>query len=146
MFCLWGGRRIRRKISRKMTEKTQTPEPPEPLPKRLWSRIVGNGRKIGSVAMVLVALVLAWNVVTGPNGLTSWNEKRNKDKALAAEIQQLADENAHLKQHVERLKADPTTIEHEARERLHYARPNEMIYALPEESKPTAAPAAPVAK
>ncbi len=33
--------------------------------------------------------------------------------------------------HVDRLKSDPNAIEHEAREKLHYAKPGEVIYTLP---------------
>jgi len=36
---------------------------------------------------------------------------------------------------VERLKKDPDAIEHEAREKLHYARPGEVIYTLPPDPK-----------
>ena len=93
-----------------------------------------NRRRLGTVAAILFALFLAWHVVNGRNGLTSWQQKRAEDKALAAEIEHLTAENARLSQHVDRLKSDPGAIEHEARERLHYARPNEMIYALPEAS------------
>jgi cell division protein FtsB len=47
----------------------------------------------------------------------------------------LDQENARLREHVERLKSDPDAIEHEAREKLHYAKPNEVIVALPAETK-----------
>jgi cell division protein FtsB len=43
----------------------------------------------------------------------------------------LHQENAQLRQHVEQLRSDPDAIEHEAREKLHYAKPNEVIVALP---------------
>jgi len=36
---------------------------------------------------------------------------------------------------LKKLKSDPDAIEHEAREKLHYAKPGEVIYALPAESK-----------
>jgi cell division protein FtsB len=36
-----------------------------------------------------------------------------------------------LRERIERLKSDPDAIEHEAREKLHYAKPGEVIYALP---------------
>jgi cell division protein FtsB len=40
-----------------------------------------------------------------------------------------------LRQQVERLKSDPNAIEQAARERLHYAKPGEVIYALPAQPK-----------
>jgi cell division protein FtsB len=105
-------------------------------PARWWSPYLANRRRIATVASIVFALFLAWHVVSGRNGLTSWQQKRAENKALAAEIEQLTAENARLSQHVDRLKSDPGAIEHEARERLHYARPNEIIYALPEASQP----------
>jgi cell division protein FtsB len=114
------------------------PEPSQTVPaarvsflRRLWSQYLSNRRRLGTVAAVAFALFLAWHVVNGRNGLTSWQQKRAEDKALSQEVEQLTQENAHLSQHVDRLKSDPGAIEHEARERLHYARPNEVIYALP---------------
>ena len=102
-----------------------------PLPERWLSYFASNRRRVGTVAAVVFALLLAWHVVNGRNGLTSWQQKRTENKALAAEIDRLATENARLSQHVDRLKSDPGAIEYEARERLHYARPNEIIFALP---------------
>jgi cell division protein FtsB len=103
-----------------------------------WSETLKNRRRLGTVAAICVTLVLAWHVVNGRNGLTSWQQKRTEDKALTQELDQLTQENAHLRDHVDRLKSDPGAIEFEARERLHYARPNEVIYALPEAPQKTA--------
>ena len=38
--------------------------------------------------------------------------------------------NRHL--HDQRLQSDPDTLEYEAREQMHYTRPGEVIYTLPE--------------
>lgn len=110
------------------------------LQQRVWNEYQANRRRIGTVAAVLFALFLTWHAVNGRNGLSSWQQKRAEDKALAQEIDRLTAENARLSQHVEHLKSDPGAIEFEARQRLRYARPNEVIYALPtkpEPSKPT---------
>ena len=37
-----------------------------------------------------------------------------------------------MRQQIERLKSDPDAIEREAREKLHYAKPGEVIYTLPD--------------
>ena len=112
------------------------PELPKPtILQRVAASYVSNRRRIGSFAAIAFALLLAWHAVTGRNGLSSWQQKRADNKTLAKEVEQLTAENARLSQHVERLKSDPGAIEHEARERLHYARPNEIIYALPEAKK-----------
>ena len=117
-------------------EQAATPEEREPLLRRWWGATLGNSRRGGIVAAVVFAVFLGWHVVTGRNGLNSWQRKSAEEKALALEIQQLAEENAHLRRHVERLRSDPAAIEDEARKRLHYARPNEIIYALPEQPRP----------
>jgi cell division protein FtsB len=120
-----------------MPEAPKPAETPEKLSlqQRVWTQYQANRRRVGTVAAILVALLLSWHAVTGRNGLSSWQQKRAEDKALAQEIDQLAAENAHLSQHVDRLKSDPGAIEYEARLRLRYARPNEIIYALPPEQK-----------
>lgn len=92
-------------------------------------------RPTGTAVAVGLALLLMWHVVNGQNGLTSWHQKRAEDKLLQKEIKDLQQENAQLQLHVDRLKSDPDAIEREAREKLHYAKPNEVIVALPAAKK-----------
>ena len=99
-------------------------------------------RPAGTAVAVCLALLVMGHVVNGKNGLTVWHQKRAEDQQLQKEINQLEQENAHLRQHVERLKSDPDAIEHEAREKLHYARSNEVIVALPSALKDQTQPAA----
>jgi cell division protein FtsB len=112
------------------------------LNKRIVEWAQQSWRPAGTVVAVSLALLLMWHVVNGQNGLTVWHQKRAEDKQLQQEMKQLQDENARLREHVDRLKSDPDAIEHEAREKLHYAKPNEVIVALPaqpkEQSQPTA--------
>ena len=122
---------------------TPQPAPTQSLPQRWMSQYLSNRRRIGTIAAVLVAVLLAWHVVNGRNGLSSWQQKRSEDKSLTQEIDQLTAENARLSQHVDRLKSDPGAIEHEARSRLRYARPNEIIYALPQTTPAQPSPSAP---
>jgi cell division protein FtsB len=126
-----------------MPETSQPAPKPSPLLERWWTQYLSNRRRLGTIAAVVFALFLAWHAVNGRNGLNSWQQKRAEDKALALEIEQLTQENARLGQHVDRLKSDPGAIEHEARERLHYARPNEIIYALPTAPQPQKSPVVP---
>ena len=74
--------------------------------------------------------MLGWHVVNGKHGLSSWEQKRTEDKELQKEIQDLQQENARLRLRVDRLKSDPDAIEHEAREKLRYAKPGEVIVDL----------------
>jgi len=127
---------------RETTREAKQAEPKLTLLQSWWAQYLNNRRRLGTVAAVAFALFLAWHVVNGRNGLNSWQQKRMEDKALTQELDQLKQENARLSQHVDRLKSDPGAIEHEARERFHYARPNEVIYALPDAPPKPASPGA----
>jgi cell division protein FtsB len=111
--------------------KVEKEAPALPLDRRAIEFARRAWRPGGTVVAVSLALLLMWHVVNGKNGLTVWHQKRAEDKHLQKEIDQLDRENAQLRQHVELLKSDPDAIEHEAREKLHYAKPNEVIVALP---------------
>lgn len=100
-------------------------------------------RPAGTVVAVALILVFGWGVVNGRHGLSAWQQQRTKDKELRQQIQQMQDENARLRNHVDRLKTDPGAIEHEAREQLHYAKPGEVIYTLPPDPKNQQQPANP---
>jgi cell division protein FtsB len=95
----------------------------------------------GTVVAVGLALLLTWHVINGKHGLSVWQQKRAEDRQLQLEIKDLEQENARLRDHIERLKSDPEAIEREAREKLHYARPGEVIYALPAQPQKQAQPA-----
>ena len=109
-----------------MTEentKVEKETPALPLDKRAIEFARRAWRPTGTVVAVTLALLLMWHVVNGKNGLTVWHQKRAEDKQLKKDIDQLNQENARLRQHVDLLKSDPDAIEHEAREKLHYAKP-----------------------
>jgi cell division protein FtsB len=89
-------------------------------------------RPAGTAVAVLLALLLTWHVIHGKHGLSVWQHERTEDRALQKEIQGLQQENAQMRQQIERLKSDSDAIEHEAREKLHYAKPGEVIYTLPD--------------
>jgi cell division protein FtsB len=87
-------------------------------------------RRIATGFAVVLAIFLAYHVIFGRNGLNSYEQKRIEDGQLHQQIDALQQENSRLKDHVGRLKNDPDAIEFEAREKLHYARPGEVIYTL----------------
>lgn len=101
-------------------------------------------RRLATSAAVVLAVFLGYHVIFGQNGVTAYQQKRLEDKTLQKQIQQLQDENTRMKDHVDHLQNDPDAIEHEARERLHYTRPGEVIYTL--NDKPADPAAAPPAK
>jgi cell division protein FtsB len=88
-------------------------------------------RRAATIATGTLALVMAYGVIFGHNGLTAFAHKREEAKSLQQQTQQLQKENERLNEHVDRLQNDPSAIEHEAREELHYTRAGEVIYTLP---------------
>ena len=120
-----------------MPEATQQPvarsaaeaAPPQPWIQRAW-------RPAGTAAAVGLALLLTWHVVNGQHGLSVWHLMRSEYRELQKEIQDLQQENDQLRKQIGRLQTDPKAIEHEAREKLHYARQDEVIYTLPNTDQP----------
>ena len=97
-------------------------------------------RRIATGAGILIVALLAYHVVFGRNGLNNYEQKRAQNKALQQQIESLQQENTQLKAHINHLKNDPDAIEYEAREKLHYARPGEVIYKLNNQPQPAAPP------
>jgi cell division protein FtsB len=110
-------------------------KPPRPLSltERAVEWAVRVWRPAGSILAVALALLLTWHVINGQHGISVWQQKRVEDRQLRKEIDSLQDENARLRERVQKLKSDPHAIEREAREKMHYAKPGEVIYALPPE-------------
>jgi cell division protein FtsB len=96
----------------------------------MWEGFSIGRRKAATVAAAVLVLTVGYHVVCGPNGLTVYEQKRQETRRLNQEMQDLQRENDLLKGHVDRLQSDPSAIEHQAREELHYARPGEVIYSL----------------
>ena len=115
-------------------EELEAPKP-KAAPKLLRERALEWGQRMwrpaGTGVVVALALLLGWHVVNGKHGLSAWQQNRTQDKQLRKEIDDLQQENARLRVRVEKLKSDPNAIEHEAREKLHYAKPGEVIVDLP---------------
>lgn len=105
---------------------------------RIQAAAFRSRRRLATMLAVVVAVFLGYHVIFGHNGLTVYQQKRVEDRTLAAEIHDLQQENAELKAHVERLQSSPDAIEHEAREKLHYARSGEVIYTLDDKAAPAA--------
>jgi cell division protein FtsB len=88
-------------------------------------------RRAATLATATLAVVMAYGVIFGHNGLTAFAHKKEEAKLLQQQMQQLQKENDRLHEHITHLKNDPDAIEHEAREELHYTRSGEVIYTLP---------------
>ena len=75
----------------------------------------------------------------GANGMVVYRQKKAEYVNLQDEIRGLQQENDRYTDQIKSLQTDPKTIEKEAREQLHYARPGEVVYVSP----PPAPPAKP---
>ena len=85
-------------------------------------------RRIATGAVVVAALFFGYHAFFGENGVNMYAQKRAEGRDLTKRIDDLQQQNTRLQQQVKELKTDPDAIEHEARERLHYARPGEVIW------------------
>jgi len=95
---------------------------------RLW-------RPAGTAIAVGLALLVTWHAIYGKHGLSVWQQQRTEDRALQREIKDLEQQNAQMRQQIQRLQSDPEAIEREAREKLHYAKPGEVIYTVPDQPR-----------
>ena len=59
-----------------------------------------------------------------------YQQKRRESRELDRQIKALQQQNGGMEQEIKALKNDPKTIEKEARERLRYARPGEVVYTV----------------
>lgn len=85
-------------------------------------------RRIATFAVIAAALVFGYHAVFGENGISIYGQRRAEDRAVRKKIDQLHQENSKLDEQVTALRSNPDAIEREARERLHYARPGEVIW------------------
>lgn len=85
-------------------------------------------RRIATFAVIAAALVFGYHAIFGENGISIYGQRRAEGRAVRKKIDQLHAENSKLDEQVKALRSDPDAIEREARERLHYARPGEVIW------------------
>jgi cell division protein FtsB len=73
------------------------------------------------------------HVMFGANGMVIYRQKRAEYQNLQKEVDALQRENDLSSKEIKALKNDPKTIEKEAREQLHYAKPGEVVYVGPQQ-------------
>lgn len=112
-----------------------------PIRRQALRFVLHAWRPAASAMAVALALLIVWHGVSGKNGLLVWQQKRVEDQQLRKEIDDLNQENARLRDRVERLKTNPDAIGVVARDKLHYAKPNEVIVDLGNEPQTQAQPA-----
>jgi cell division protein FtsB len=88
-------------------------------------------RKLATGCVVALLCLIGYHAVFGANGFLAFHQKTGESRRLQQEIEALQRDNARRELQVKALKSEPQAIEREARERLRYARPGEMVYTLP---------------
>ena len=90
-------------------------------PASTW--LYASRRRLATVGVAAITAWLFLHVMFGANGMVVYRQKRADYQNLRQEIDQLQKENDHYTGQIQALETDPKTIEKEAREQLHYARP-----------------------
>jgi cell division protein FtsB len=97
-------------------------------PQSFWGR---HALKILGLAVLLLAI----HDVFGSHGLLAMRRTQSQIQELRGEIDRLKQENGHLNKQVQSLRSDPKAVERIAREEMGLARPGEMIFKLPDQSR-----------
>ena len=98
--------------------------------------LYGARRRLATGGVIVLTGWMFLHVMFGANGMVVYKTKRSEYQKLQTQIDQLQKENDQYSQQVKALQSDPKTIEKEAREQLHYAKPGEVIYVDPEPQRP----------
>jgi cell division protein FtsB len=88
-------------------------------------------RLLAMAGAAALLCIVGYYVVFSANGLMVYREKRRASQDLDRQIKALQQQNGAIQSEIKALRTDPQTIEKEARERLHYTRPGEVVYSLP---------------
>jgi len=103
-------------------------------PYRTWAYL--SRRRLATTSVVLLTLWLFAHVTFGANGMVVYRQKRAEMLQLRKENDELQHANQMYGQNIDALKNDRSAIEREAREKLHYVRPGEVVYYAPAPKPP----------
>jgi cell division protein FtsB len=101
-----------------------------------FNAIYGSRRRLATGGVILLTGWMFLHVMFGANGMVIYKTKRAEYQKVQTQIGELQKENDQYTQKIKALQSDPRTIEKEAREQLHYAKPGEVVYVDPETPKP----------
>ena len=99
---------------------------------QISARALGMRRKAATALVACLCMFLGAYAIFGHDGLVAYQQKQHQAQQLQQQILNLQKENQRLALHDQRLQSDRDTLEYEAREQMHYTRPGEVIYTLPE--------------
>lgn len=96
-----------------------------------WTWLAREWRRLGIVLAALLIGGVVLHAMLGANGIVVYRQKRAEMEALQAEVDRLQKENGRHAERIKQLKSDPSAIEKEAREQLHYTRRGEVVFVAP---------------
>jgi cell division protein FtsB len=96
----------------------------------IWLR--HTSRALALVCLGLLAVFIGYKVVFGANGTMEWRAKRLEYKQLQQKIDEANVEHLELENRVRKLQSDKNTIVKEAREKLGYVMPGEVVLVQPQ--------------
>ncbi len=100
-----------------------------------WSWLLREWRQLGTGAAALLIVSILVHAIFGANGMMIYREKRDEMKTLQTEVDGLQKENQAEADRIKQLKSNPSAIEKEAREQLHYSRKGEVVFVAPDSAK-----------
>jgi len=96
-----------------------------------WTWLTTEWRRLGMVLAAVLIGGVVLHAMLGANGIVVYRQKRAEMQALQADVDRLQKENAQYAERIRELKSDPSAIEKEAREQLHYTRKGEVVFVSP---------------
>ena len=93
-------------------------------------------RKNARQILILALFALLVHDIFGAHGFIAMRRTQKEIDRVREQIGKLNNENKSLSNQVNSLKTDPKAIERIAREEMGLARPGEIIYKLPDSTKP----------
>ncbi|HVP56288.1 MAG TPA: septum formation initiator family protein [Candidatus Eisenbacteria bacterium] len=89
-------------------------------------------RFLATLCIGVLALLIGYKVVRGANGTVEWRAKRAEYRRLQQEIDKANRDHQALEERVRKLQSDPDTIVQEAREKLGFVMPGEVVLVQPQ--------------
>ena len=89
-------------------------------------------RVLATACIGVLAVLIGYKVVFGANGTVEWRAKRVEYQRLQSDIDIANQQHAELENRVRKLQTDRNTIVKEAREKLGYVMPGEVVLVQPQ--------------
>jgi cell division protein FtsB len=117
-------------LRRAMTNTDSVAQPAVPRLGRMLYRV---RRRAATVALFALTIPIGYKAFEGQHGWIAFHQQQTETQKLDEQIRDLQARNQVLKDESNALRHDPKAIEREAREHLHYARPNDVVIAVPQQ-------------